>query len=72
MSAEASMTLLTSLMSLGVVILLAGIPWAYTIHGRLATIEASLQSHLRQAERLDDLLQRVTRLEREAQHHADA
>ena len=72
MSAEASMTLLTSLMSLGVVILLAGIPWAYTIHGRLATIEVSLQSHLRQAERLDDLLQRVTRLEREAQHHADA
>lgn len=72
MSAEASMTLLTSLMSLGVVILLAGIPWAYTIHGRLATIEASLQSHLRQAERLDDLLERVTRLEREAQHHADA
>jgi hypothetical protein len=72
MSAEASMTLLTSLMSLGVVILLAGIPWAYTIHGRLATIEASLQSHLRQAERLDDLLERVTRLEREVQHHADA
>lgn len=72
MSAEASMTLLTSLMSLGVVILLAGIPWSYTIHGRLATIEASLQIHLRQAERLDDLLQRVTRLEREAQHHADA
>ncbi len=72
MSAEASMTLLTSLMSLGVVILLAGIPWAYTIHGRLATIEASLQSHLRQAERLDDLLERVTRLEREISHHADA
>ena len=47
MAAEASITLLTSLVSIGVVILLAGIPWAYTIHGRLATIEASLKQDAR-------------------------
>lgn len=63
MAAEASITLLTSLMSIGVVILLAGIPWAYTIHGRLATIEASLSQQSQHAARLDSLLERLTRLE---------
>ena len=63
MSVETSMTLLTSLMSLGVAILLAGVPWAYGIHGRLTMIETNLQNHLRQAERLDDVVQRLSRLE---------
>jgi hypothetical protein len=63
MAPEASITLLTSLVSIGVVILLAGIPWAYTIHGRLSTIEASLKSGPRHGERLDSLLERLTRLE---------
>jgi hypothetical protein len=63
MAAESSITLLTSLVSIGVVILLAGIPWAYTIHGRLATIEASLKQDSRSRERLDNLVDRMTRLE---------
>jgi hypothetical protein len=63
MSVETSITLLTSLVSIGVAILLAGIPWAYTIHGRLTTIEACLSHHLRQAERVDGLHDRVARLE---------
>lgn len=67
MAVEASITLLTSLVSIGVVILLAGIPWAYTIHGRLATIEASLKHDPQQSARLDALLERVTRLEIQSQ-----
>jgi hypothetical protein len=63
MPVEASITLLTSLVSIGVVILLAGIPWAYTIHGRLTTIETSLSQHLRLTERVDSLVDRLTRLE---------
>lgn len=67
MSHEASITLLTTLVSLGVMILVAGIPWAYTIHGRLATIETRLAEHWRYAERLDSLLERITRLELQRQ-----
>ena len=68
MPVEASITLLTSLVSIGVIILLAGIPWAYTIHGRLATIEASLQHDPRIADRLDTLVERLTRLELQVEH----
>ena len=63
MSVEASITLLTSLVGVGVAVLLAGLPWAYSIHGRLATIEATLHDYLRQADRLAELQARVTRLE---------
>lgn len=63
MTVETSITLLTSLVSIGVVILLAGIPWAYGIHGRLTKMETNLQNVLRHADRLDDVRQRVTRLE---------
>ncbi len=67
MSLETSLTILTSLMSLGVAILLAGVPWAYGIHGRLTIIETHLQAHLRQAERMDDVAQRLARLEARSQ-----
>jgi hypothetical protein len=63
MSVEASITLLTSLVGVGVAILLAGLPWAYGIHGRLATIEASLRDYLRHADQLAEMQARVTRLE---------
>ena len=63
MPVEASITLLTSLVSIGVVILLAGIPWAYTIHGRLTMIETNLSQHMRLTDRVDGLLDRLTRLE---------
>lgn len=63
MSVEASITLLTSLVGVGVAILLAGLPWAYSMHGRLATIEASLRDYLRHTDRLEDMQARVTRLE---------
>lgn len=65
MSVETSITLLTSLVSVGVVILLAAIPWAYQIHGRLTTIEVQLNNAVRQTDRLDNVLQRLTRLEME-------
>lgn len=68
MPVDASMTLLTSLVSVGVVILLAGIPWAYTIHGRLATIEASVKQEPQHTARLDGVLERLTRLELQLEH----
>jgi hypothetical protein len=67
MSVEASITLLTSLVGVGVAILLAGLPWAYSIHGRLATIEVSLRDYLRHTDRLEDVQARVTRLELRAE-----
>lgn len=72
MPAETSITLLTSLMSIGVVILLAGIPWAYTIHGRLATIEASLSQQPQHSARLDSLVERLARLEVELNRREEA
>lgn len=36
-------TVLTCLVGVGVTILLAGIPWAYNIHGRLRSIEVELR-----------------------------
>jgi hypothetical protein len=70
MSVDASITLLTSLVSLGVVILLAGIPWAYGVHGRLTMIETSLKDYLRHADRLDGVLERLARLEMRAEQDA--
>ncbi|HTN73742.1 MAG TPA: hypothetical protein VL096_00795 [Pirellulaceae bacterium] len=63
MSVESSITLLTSLVGIGVAILMAGIPWAYVIHGRLTKIEVNLQNYVRNVDRLDDVLARLARLE---------
>lgn len=57
------MTILTSLVGLGVMIMLAGIPWAYCIHGRLTKIETSLKDRLVDSDRTTDIERRVTRLE---------
>jgi len=65
MSLEASVSVLTCLMGAGVLILLAGIPWAYSVHGRLTKIETTLKNHLVSIERLADLERRITRLEME-------
>jgi hypothetical protein len=63
MSLEHSLPLLTSLVAVGVAILLAGIPWAYGIHGRLTTIETTLKEHLLRREQWQELERRVMRLE---------
>ena len=63
MSLEHSVPLLTSLVGVGVAILLAGIPWAYGIHGRLTMIETTLKEHLLRREAWQELERRVTRLE---------
>jgi hypothetical protein len=63
MTPDHSLPLLTSLVGVGVAILLAGIPWAYGIHGRLTTIEATLKEHLLRREAWQELDRRVTRLE---------
>jgi hypothetical protein len=63
MTGEYSVSVLTCLMGIGVTILLAGIPWAYGIHGRLAKIETVLKNVFISAERLGELEHRVTLLE---------
>jgi len=63
MSQEVSVTILTCLMGIGVMILLAGIPWAYSVHGRLSKIEAGLKDRSISVKLLAELERRVTRLE---------
>lgn len=72
MSLETTLSLLISLMSIAVTILLAAIPWAYGIHGRLTTIETSLQPLAGDRERLHQVEQRLARLELQLQRHPAA
>jgi hypothetical protein len=70
MSPDLPLPLLTSLVAVGVAILLAGIPWAYGIHGRLTTIETTLKEHLVRREDWQELDRRLTRLEVAAEQTA--
>ena len=63
MPLDQPLPLLTSLVAAGVAILLAGIPWAYGIHGRLTTIETTLKEHLLDRQDWQGLERRVARLE---------
>ena len=63
MSLESSVPILTFLVSVGVTVLLAGIPWAYGIHGRLTMIETTLKEHLRNSDRVEAHELRLARLE---------
>lgn len=63
MSLEQTVSLLTTLVGLGVSILLASIPWAYGIHGRLTRIETTLAESMPSRPRVDDIDRRVARLE---------
>lgn len=71
MSLETLIPVLTCLVSVSVAILLAAVPWAYGIHGRLTTIETSLQTHLIQSERVQNHEQRLSRLEIRLEHPGD-
>ena len=68
MSMDTTVSVLTSLVAVGVSVLLAGIPWAYSVHGRLATIETSLRDAVAALARLHELEQRVLRLEMRMEH----
>ena len=63
MTVETAVTILTCLVGVGVTILLSGIPWAYSVHGRLATIETSLRDAVAALARLHEIEHRVVRLE---------
>lgn len=63
MSVEHSVPLLTSLVGIGVSVLLAGIPWAYGIHGRLTQIETSLKELLHDRQKVADIDRRLVRFE---------
>ncbi len=63
MTIELAVTVLTTLVGLGVTVLLSSIPWAYGIHGRLTKIETSLHDCLESFQRLGIIERRLTRLE---------
>ena len=63
MTVETAISILTSLVGVGVTILLTGVPWAYSVHGRLATIETSLRDAVAALARLNEIEHRVVRLE---------
>ncbi|MGY8768987.1 MAG: hypothetical protein ACKVH8_11255 [Pirellulales bacterium] len=63
MNNDVAITILTCLVGTGVSIMLAGIPWAYSVHGRLTCIETSLTHTVDMHRRLDMMEQRMTRVE---------
>ncbi|MEX2027044.1 MAG: hypothetical protein WEH44_07080 [Pirellulaceae bacterium] len=63
MPLDQPLPLLTSLVATGVAILLAGIPWAYGIHGRLTTIETALKENLPRRHAWQEFERRIARLE---------
>jgi hypothetical protein len=68
MAVESFVPLLTSLVGIGVSILLASIPWAYGVHGRLTQIETSLKELLGERARWSDVERRLALIEaRESQ-----
>jgi len=73
MNLDSMLSLLTMLVGVAVAILLAGIPWAYGIHGRLTRIESCLSEQLRgEQQRLVELDKRLSRLERAAGRSREA
>ena len=72
MTIDHAIAFLTSLVSVTVAILLAAIPWAYGIHGRLTRIESTLAEHLPGQRQLTELNTRLTRLELAAERKNEA
>jgi len=56
----AYMRAMTLMIGIGISILIAGIPWAYTIHGRLASIESRLDAIKSPPDWLRDLVRNNT------------
>lgn len=54
---------LTALLGVQVVVMLAAIPWAYSVHGRIASMEARLTAALDLSDKVADLGSRMVRLE---------
>jgi hypothetical protein len=63
MNMDTAISILTFLVGIGVSIMLSGIPWAYSVHGRLATIETSLRDAILALARLNDMERRLVRIE---------
>ena len=55
--------LLVGLLSVGVAILMAGIPWAYTVHGRLTEIETLLRYRTKEHELINEMDKRLIHVE---------
>ena len=55
--------LLVCLLSVGVAILTAGLPWAYSVHGRLTEIETLLRYRTKEHELINDMDKRLIYVE---------
>ena len=63
MSTELAIATLTCLVGFGVTLMTAGVPWAFSVHGRLARIETSLNQNLELGKRLEQMELRLTWME---------
>lgn len=57
------MNLLTCLVGLQATVLLAAVPWAYSVHGRLVAMESKLTANLAVEKRVTSLETRVLTIE---------
>ena len=65
MGTESLLTVLTCLVGLAVTILIAGIPWAYSVHGRLTKMESNSETSAKLLELVFSMERRVTTIEAE-------
>ncbi|PHR87367.1 MAG: hypothetical protein COA78_37190 [Blastopirellula sp.] len=63
MNSDIAITILICLVGTGVSIMLAGIPWAYSVHGRLTCIETSLSHTVDLHRKMEQMEKRLARVE---------
>jgi hypothetical protein len=65
---ETAVTLVCGLLGVQTTILIAAIPWAYSMHGRVTRIEASAATAANLGERVGSLESRILRVEVELEN----
>ena len=65
---ETAVTLVCGLLGVQTTILIAAIPWAYSMHGRVTRIEASTATAANLGDRVSSLESRLLRLEVESEN----
>jgi hypothetical protein len=65
---ETAVTLVCGLLGVQTTILIAAIPWAYSMHGRVTRIEASAATAANLGDRVSSLESRLLRLEVESEN----
>jgi len=65
---ETAMTLVCGLLGVQTTILIAAVPWAYSMHGRVTRIEASAATAADLGDRVSSMESRLLRLEVESEN----